>query len=238
MRRIGWFFGCIVISTAALVNAEDALQKPSISVTGTVETKVAPDLVVWSISLVDRNKNLREAKAMNDEKVKAVIALRDQLRLEEGDLETGHVSIQREYERDQSGQRTGEFKNFVVNRHVTIRQPDLDRFDEFLDALVGSADMDMNFHFETSKMHEVRAETRLKALKAAKDKAEALAVIANSRIGKPLKIDEHPTDGGRSSFTNNMAFSHSAPTADQASDTFIPGAIRVQVTIHATFELK
>ncbi|MDP6357972.1 MAG: SIMPL domain-containing protein, partial [Planctomycetota bacterium] len=87
----------------------------SISVTGTVETKTAPDLIVWRVSLTDTGKDLRAAKATNDEKVRSVIALREKLGIEEGDLETGHLSIRREYERGQHGYRK-QFRHFVITR--------------------------------------------------------------------------------------------------------------------------
>jgi hypothetical protein len=71
---------CVFISGAA-VAAEEAKPSRQISVSGTVEAKTAPDRIVWHISLRDTDKNLQEAKRRNDERVKAVLALRDKLSL-------------------------------------------------------------------------------------------------------------------------------------------------------------
>ena len=241
--RYGRTLGCL---TAALVGVvvcggaawgQEAPRERSISVSGTVETQTAPDLVVWRISLTDTDKDLRAAKTRNDKRVKDVVALRRKLRLDEGDLETGHVSIRREYERDQQGRR-GDFKHFVVSRDVTIRQRDLKRFDEYLDTLVAAGEMELSFSFESSRIHDVRAETRLKALQAARDKAKAMAAVVGVKLGPVLTINEHPEVNRSASPWSNAGFVESRPAVDLATETFVPGAITVRVTVYATFALE
>jgi uncharacterized protein YggE len=227
---------CLVVFSVVSVDAAE-MPVRSISVTGTVQTKTAPDLIVWRISLMDTDKDLRIAKQANDEIVKAVLALRDKLEIVEGDIETGQVSIDREYERDQHGQR-GAFKHFSVRRSITIRQRELNRFDEYLDSLVASAEMEVGFSFESSKIHAIRSETRLKALAAAQEKARAMAQVVGAELGKVLTIKEHADNWGQSSPRSNSISIQSMPAIDAASDTFVPGAISVSVTVHADFELK
>ena len=226
-----------LVLTAA---ADDENPTPSISVTGTVETKIAPDQIRWSVTLMDTDMDMRTAMARNDERVKKVVALRQQLGVGDEDMDTGTVNIQREYERGPQGER-GDFKGYTVRRNVTIRQRDLKRFDEFLDSLVASSDMEMYFNYESSKMEEVRAETRLKALKVARDKAQAMAEVVGSKLGKPLSIDED-MQGGRFTETNARLSNYSTvqgmPSTDLSTEKFIPGAINVKMTVYATFALK
>ncbi|MBN2180846.1 MAG: SIMPL domain-containing protein [Sedimentisphaerales bacterium] len=226
--------GLILLSGTVVLAAEGSPVR-SISVTGTIETKTAPDHILWQITLTDTDVNMLEAKKRNDEKVKAVVALQEKLGIAEGDLETGQVSVNREYERN-----TRAFKHFLVRRGVTIRQRDLKRFDEFLDSLVSSTEMEVWFSFESSSMYEVRAETRLKALKAAQEKAKAMAEVVGARIGRVLTINEHAqADQRQGSMLSNTAWVQSTPpTVDLASDKFVPGAITVKVTVYATFELE
>ena len=229
----------LVLLLAASGIASAQLEEPirGISVTGTVETKAAPDLVVWRISLMDTDEDMREAKRRNDEKIKSVVALRETLGVGNADFETGRISIRREYERDPHGRR-GEFKHFVVSRSVTIRQRDLKRFDDFLDALVSSAEMEVSFTFESSRIHAIRAETRLKALQAAKEKAAAMAEVVGAKLGRATRIDEHGQSGSWQNFSFNASHIQSTPTVDLATDRFVPGAISVQVTVYATFALE
>ena len=228
---------CLAVLLGNAGCGEEPPRIRTVSVSGSVETKTAPDHVVWRITLTDADKNPRLAKAKNDEKVKSVVALRKKLRLGEGNLETGSVNIRREYERDDRGRR-GDFKHFVLSRNVTIRQRDLKRFDEFLDTLVTSAEMEVSFSFGSSRIHDVRAETRLKALQAAKDKAAAMAKVVGARLGPVLTINEHRQGDRWSSPASNRAFVHSSPGIDLATEKFVPGAINVRVTVYATFELE
>lgn len=100
------------------------------------------------------------------------------------------------------------------------------------------AEMEVNFSFESTHVHQVRAETRLKALKMAKDKATAMAESVGAKLGRVLTINERAKDGGWQNPASNSAFIESTPPVDVASDKFVPGAIKVQVTVYATFELE
>jgi len=228
-------WGLVLSFGSSLWAADETVR--SVSVSGTVQTKIAPDLIVWRINLTDADKDLRAAKAANDESVKAVLALRKTLGIAEGDLETGQVLIQREYERDEHGQR-GAFKHFAVHRSITVRQRELNRFDEYLDSLVASSEMEVDFSFESSKIHDVRAETRLKALTAAKNKAQAMAEVVGAKLGKVLTINEHADNQSFASPWSNSIAIQSVPSVDSASETFVPGAISVSVTVYAVFELE
>jgi uncharacterized protein YggE len=227
----------LMLTWGAVAVAEDTKAVREISVSGTVEAKTAPDRAVWHISLRDTDKNLQEAKRRNDERVKAILALREKLKLPEGDLETGHVGVYREYEQTQRGER-GNFKHFVVSRDVTIRQRDLKRFDQFLETLLASSDMEVNFQLESSRFHEVRSQTRLKALQVAKEKAAAMAAELGGKLGPVLKIEEYRPRETWQSPISNAGFTESAPTPDQGSETFVPGAISVRATVYVTFELR
>lgn len=232
-------FVLIFLTTPALAQADGSFVR-SISVTGTVQTQVAPDMVVWRINLSDEHEQLAEAKAASDENVKAILKLRKKLDIEEGDIQTGTMSIRKEYHEDDRGRRK-DFKGFRVYRSITIRQRDLSRFDEFIDAFVASADLEVSFSYQYSKIHETRAETRLEALKIAKDKAAALAEVSGAKLGKVLTIDEHGQGGNHrfhNQFTQNAVVPVRPPGVDQSSATFIPGAIDVKMTVYATFELE
>lgn len=226
----------IYLATTAALGADESAVR-GISVSGTVETKVAPDQILWHVSLSVLDTNLARAREKSDAQVKSVVALREKLGIAEGDLETGPVNVNREYERDQRGIR-GNFKGFLVSRGVTIRERDLKHFDEFLNTLLSSADMEVYFNYESSRLRDVRAETRLKALQAAKEKAAAMAEAVGARLGKVLSINEHsPSESGRNPFSN-VAYVQSTPSPDLATDTFVPGAISVPVTVYVTFELQ
>jgi uncharacterized protein len=230
--------GMVFVADRAAWGGEDRPVR-SISVSGTVETKVAPDQIVWRINLMATDTNLAKAKGHSDEQVKSVVTLRNKLGIAEGDLETGPISVNRDYERDPRGAR-GNFKGFIVNRGLMIRERDLKRFDEFLDTLVASTDMEVYFSFESSKLRDIRAETRLKALQAAKQKALAMTEAAGAKLGRVLTINEpSASQSGRDPISNsNSLYVQSTPPADVATETFVPGAISVSMTVYVTYELE
>ena len=147
------------------------------------------------------------------------------------------MRISREYERGQHGQR-GAFKHYRVSRSVTIRQRDLKRFDEYLDKLVASSEMEVSFSFESSQIHTLRADARLKAMAEAKKKAAAMANVVGAKLGKVLVINEHSPGRSYLSPASNAVFSRSSPPVDAASERFVPGAISLQVSVYVTFELQ
>jgi len=237
MRRgITLTFTLLCLLCASAVAQEQAPVR-SISVSGTVESRTAPDQIMWQINLIDTDKDMLVAKTQNDEKIKAIVALQGKLGVGKIDFETGQLSIRREYERGAQGRR-GAFKHYVVKRRVTIRQRDLNRFDEYLDAFVASAEMEVDFDYISSRIHEVRAETRLLALKAAQEKAAAMAAVVGAKLGAVITINEGASEHRHQrALLANAAVVESTPDSDLATETFVPGAITVSITVHATFEL-
>ena len=68
-----------------------------------------------------------------------------------------------------------------------------------------------------------------------------MARAVGTRIGKVLTINEHaPGGGGQQPLSNNMRMDRFRinPTVDKSSQTFVPGAISMRVTVYATFELE
>ncbi len=237
-RTTGSILAGMALALATSLPAANGTPR-TISVSGTVDAQAAPDQIVWSIHLSDFNPDLQQAKAENDARIAAVLALRKKLDIAEGDIETGYLNIRRIYERGDYGQQ-GAFKHFSVSRLVTIRQRDLKRFDEYLDTLVASSDMEVDFRFESSRIHEVRAEARLEALKVARQKAEAMAAALGEELGQVQSIDEHSPNGGSNpwgGYASNSAMPSIQLGPDVVSERFIPGAIGVHMTVYATFSI-
>ena len=236
MNRIVCLTVCLMVLGFDAGRAEDAGPARTISVTGTIERQVAPDYISWQIKLTDIDKKLLRAKSASDDNVKSVVSLQKKLKVAEGDLETGPVRIQRVYERLARGER-GEFKHFSVDRSVTIHQRELNRFDEFFNALVASADMDMDFVYRSSKLPEVRAEMRLEAMKIAKKKAADMAAAVGASLGRVLIIDEHKPRNRYLPMLSN-AMTPGGLFDNMSSNIFVPSTIREVVNVYVTFELE
>lgn len=228
-------------------NAEE-IQR-TVTTTGTITTRVSPDVIVWHIGIKDTDKSvLVNAKKRNDEKVRRVLKLIRSLEVSPEDLQTGTLDVRREYEYDSRG-RNPEFKEFVIERGITFKQRNLIRFDEFFDKLIGAGDIEASFSFESTRFHELRKETRLKAVRTAKEKAKAMCREAGAKLGKPITISEVPqnapsyasrnTHGYYSSLSNNISSAsiNTEAEIDTTIGSFAPGAIEIKVSVHAVFEI-
>jgi hypothetical protein len=229
--------GCVFVSTVAL--AEDARLSPRhVSVTGTAVARVQPDTVVWRTTIRRTHRELAAAQQACDEGVKQVLALREELKLKREDLQTGYLSVEKVFDRDRAGNTTS-FRHFEVVRTITLRQRDTSRFDEVLARLIGAADVEVTYSLESSDYHKLRAQTRLDAVKAAKEKAAAMTELLGARLGRVLRIAEPEENWSPYSSISNAAFT--APRqleADEAPGTFAPGAIEIRVSIEVDFEIE
>jgi uncharacterized protein len=235
MVRSLCFISFLVLGVA---NAEETKLSPRhVSVTGTAIARAQPDTVVWQITVRRTNRDLAKAQADCEETVKKVLALRGQLKIKPQDAQTGYLSVHKVYDRDQAGNQTS-FRHFEVVRSITLRQQDTTRFDEVLTQLMETADVEVSHHLESSDYHKLRAQTRLEAVKAARDKAAAMTELLNAKLGRVLRIAEPKESYSPFSGMSNTAFA--APRQaepDEAPGTFAPGSIEIRVSIDVDFEI-
>lgn len=231
-------FGCMLASSIAAAQ-ESSFSPRRVSVTGTSVTRVQPDTVVWNVTVRRTNRDLAKAQEECNETVTNVLALRSQLKIQPEDAQTGYLSIQKVFDRDQFGNVTS-FRHFEVVRTVTLRQSDTKLFDEILARLVATADVEVSYQLESSEYHKQRAATRLEAVKAARDKASAMTELLGAKLGRVLRIAE-PRETSGSHFSNVSNSISAAPREvepDDAPGTFAPGAIEIKVSIDVDFEIE
>ncbi len=230
----------VLVGTVAWAEENEETPTPTISVTGTSVTRVAPDVIAWHINVLDESKDMALAKKSNDGKMKVLMAVVAELGVKPEHVMTSQLSIRKEYEQDQRGRRLG-FKHWVVSRRVTLRQHDLDRFDEYFGKLASAGDMEMSYSLESTDIHALRWDNRQKAVRLAKEKAEAMLEVLGAKLGKPMKVDEHgpqsPYGIGSNAVSNNASFTMGNAPDDAINGTFAPGAIEVRNTVYVTFEI-
>ena len=228
----------LLLASSSVVAEENRFSPRHVSVTGTSLVRVQPDIVVWQITVRRTNRDLATAQIACDETVKKVLGLRTELKLKSEDAQTGYLSIQKVFDRDQHG-NVASFRHFEVVRSVTLRQADTTRFDEVLAKLVEAADIEVSYQLESSEYHKMRAQTRLEAVKAARGKAAAMTELLGAKLGRVLRIAEPQESWGSPAIANNFAYS--APRQaepDEAPGTFAPGAIEIKVSVEVDFEIE
>ncbi len=229
----------LVFACAATSAVPDFTRERTVSVTGTAITRTTPDTVVWHVTTAAQHRDLVRAKEDSDEQMQAILTTARELGVEPDDLQTGYLSVDKEYEYDSYGNQ-GAFKHFAVTRQITIKERDTTKFDEFLTGLVRSADMEVRYTLESSRIHELRAETRLKSVAIAREKAEAMAGELGAGLGEVLTITEQVDWGYGNMMANNWSWDDSGGAAaiDATTGTFAPGSIEVRVSVGTVFGLR
>ncbi len=218
--------------------AEDVTR--SVSVTGTAVAKVKPDTVVWTIIVTNTDANLKVAREANDEVTRKVLALRAQLEINAADIQTGNLHIRKVFERDRSGNQ-GAFRHYSFQRTIMLRQRDITKFDDVLQDLTGTENVEISYSLESSNFHKVRRETRLRAVKVAKEKAGEMTSLLGAKLGHVLAIDETSAGGDswRGLSTSNTAFLSGPPAQpDDIEGTFAPGSIDIRVSVNIRFAIE
>jgi uncharacterized protein YggE len=227
-----------LVTFAHRARAEDATR--SVKVTGTAVAKVKPDMVVWTVNVTNTDPNLKVARETNDEGVRKILKLRGELGIDAKDVQTGNLRIRKVFDRDRSGNQ-GAFRHYSFQRTIVLRQRDTAKFDDVLQNLTGTENVEISYSLESADFHKVRRETRLRAVKVAKEKASEMTTLLGAKLGHVLTIDESSPgrDPWRGSPTSNAAFYSGAPAQpDDIEGTFAPGSIEIRVSVNIRFAIE
>ncbi len=213
----------------------------SITVTGDAEVKVAPNLVVLSLSVETTEKTVAKAKAANDQRMARTLDVLKKVGIAPKDLQTDRVTI--DPVRDSGSYSKPEPDGYVVRKAlvVTLREPA--QFEAVLTAVLeaGTNRVD-DIEFRTTELRPLRDQARALALKAAKEKATAMAGELGMKVGKPQAINEQPTWWGMGGMRARMGGMAQNVMQDrgggEASDTFAVGQIAVKAQVSVTFDLE
>jgi uncharacterized protein YggE len=234
--------------------AQDVDKMPVITVTGTAEVEVAPDEVSVSLEVTKTDKDLQTAKRLNDESVGKILELTRRFAVSPQNVKTNSISVGMKYETvrdpknkiyDEDGDEIGNrvFKGYEVSKTIVVKLTDISRFEQFFEDVLKTGLTEVgNVSFETSKFRENRVQARELAMKAAREKAVAMAAAINQTIGKAIYIQEGIATGGIGISANgNRGLSNNFTVSGGSSGistTFAPGAIKVEASVTISFLLN
>lgn len=238
------FFLPIVLPVFAQSNFVSVPADPAsnrlITVTGTSVTPIDADIMVWTITSTDRNRELGAAKANNDRKIEGVLEHVKQLDVKPEDVQSGSLSVNKRYQEDRNRASYNplEIWYYEVVRSVSVRVDGLERFDEFLESLIALEDVEAQFQLDSSKILEARFDNRLEAVRMAKKKAEAMLNELGAELGPVRTVREQAQNDympmQTQAFNNVVAYDGGG---GDAAGTLSPGTIEVKTTVEVVFEI-
>jgi uncharacterized protein YggE len=231
--------------SAAGVFAQDAVDRPLITVSGQAEIRVPPDEVVFTLEVQSVDKDVLAAKKKTDESVKQVFALARDNKINSDDVQTSYISVEPKYNREEVdyGEARGVkrvFLGYAVSKTIAIRLKDISRFDPLLsDVLKAGVTTVSNVEFRNSQIRKHRDQARAMAITAAKEKASLLAREIGQTIGPAHSITEGVINRYSSGMVQNSSSVISGDLSASESDSAIaPGLISVTAQVTVSFKLQ
>jgi hypothetical protein len=235
------FVLCLSAAAQAQLKTDLAL----ITVSGQAEVIVVPDEVVFTLEVVKMDKDLSVAKEQNDESIRQILALARRFAVAPRDVKTDYISVEMKYntdiineddDSDIKAKVKREFVGYEVSKTVILRFTNIARFEEFFSAVLQagvSRVSDVSFRTSQIRMHKDQA--RSLAIRAAREKATALAREIGQTIGKAHSISE---EGEGRSMSANTTTLVGGRFSDDENSTIAPGTIRVTAQVSVSFILQ
>ena len=202
-----------------------------ISLTGSGEASVAPDLAIVSFAVTGSGKELAPTRDDVNQRSSAVLAKLRDLGVAEGDLNAPDVGIHPEYDY-RRGQR---LIGYRVVRSMTAKVRDLDRLGDVLDGLVGAGANEVHGAQMSAADPSAAEHAALgSAVAAARAKADEVATAAGVTIGAVARIEEESELAGPPMpRMRMMAMSESADASTEvaAGDLTVARRVRAWFTI-------
>lgn len=243
-----FLLAAIVILPVARGFSQPIAQPPQINVSGSAEVKVAPDEIYLSAAVETRNESLEQAKKQNDDSISKALAFLKNSGIKEKDVQTDYINVQPNYNRDYSKTRA---EYFTVQKTIQIKLTQVDSFEKVLTGLltngVNSVD---GIEFRTSQLRKYRDQARAMAIRAAKEKADAMVSELGAKCGKVYNINAY--DGGgwwspgrywagrgyNNAFQNAVQNVSTAPSAESSDSTLSVGQISVSASVNVAFLIE
>lgn len=261
---------CMFLVFAILFSSQPSNAKPlteedsstpkdtTISVTGSADVMIVPDEVVITLGIDTRDKDIVKAKTENDKRVNQILNIAKEFKIDSKNIQTdyidirpGDISIKPIYE--------GYYEKidpvnmgYVARKKIVITLKDFSVFENFITEVVkNGAEYINGVEFRSSELRKHKDNARELAIKAAREKADAMSGALGQKAGKAVFIREDQESywswhdswyGGSYRSTPNLASNYlvnaAQVTESSGSQGIEPGKIKVSARVSVDFSLE
>jgi uncharacterized protein YggE len=243
-RRAGLLGGILLLLVslpAGVCWGEQTPPPRTVATAGESIVYVTPDEVIVQFGVETFGEALDKAKGDNDAQSARLVKAIAALGVEKKDLQTDNLQVEVEYKGNHPYEG---IRGYIARRGYSVKLRDTKLFEKLVDAALKNGANQVNgFEFRTTELRKYRDQARSMAIKAAKEKAVALAADLACGIGKPQQIAEGYEGyfGGYNLRMNAMAQNsmQSVPAGGggEGEETLPLGQIAVRAQVNVTFEL-
>ena len=234
----------LILLTSARAFADD-VQLRSVTVSADASIYVVPDEVILYVGVESFDAQLDEAKTQNDQASAKLLKAIKQLGVEAKYIQSADMEVDIKY-RDSVRPSSG-IEGYFARRMYSVTLKEVKEFEAAIDAaLKNGANRLAGFEFRTTELRKHRDKARAMAIKAAKEKATALARELDCKIGSPRTINENSmgyygwsgTRWGRNAYMSQSQNTMQNIDSGGQDDGNLPlGKIAVRAQVSTTFDL-
>ncbi len=205
-----------------------------ITTTGEAIVYAAPDEILLDISITKEAADIVTAKRENNALSASTISYLKNQGIADQHIQTQYLSV-----RPVKSHRSKVVDYYTASQTIAVCIKDLSKYERIVDDLLMMGVTSIGSpRFRNTEMRTHKDKARVKAIKAAKEKAILLAESLGQSIQKAHKITEIKTNryAQPSAYSNSTGSDASASGSDGAS--FAPGQIEVRATIEVSFLLN
>lgn len=219
---------------AAPVQQSDQPQNPqprTISVTGSGQVTLAPDLAYIYIGIHSQAANVSDALKENNDKAQAVSSALSEMGIEAKDIQTSSFNIYPQQNYGPSGEAL-ELQYAVDNTvYVTVRQ--LQNLGQLLDVVVRSGANSINgISFDVNDKSQAVSEARRLAVESARSQAEEMASVAGVELGELQTMNVYTSSPVMSTYEGKGG------AYDAASVPISAGQMIIRVEVNAIYVIR
>jgi uncharacterized protein YggE len=175
--------------TAPLPSPSFLEEKGTIQVTGQAQLTVPADVARISLIVETEGSTAADATGENARRMDAVIRAIRGLGIDGLDIETFGFTLRPEYEVSRDGTGTRTISGYRVQNNIRVMLPDVDATGRVLDEAVGvGANRVANLQFQASDTRAARLEALGRAVRSAREQAEAIASAMGVALGQALEV--------------------------------------------------
>jgi uncharacterized protein len=230
-----------ILATLVLVTStfpQSNSDRPLVTVSGQGEVLVVPDEVVFNLTVSTLEKGLPAAQKKNDGVVAKVLELARTYDIPPAHVQTGYINLEEKYSDEEATRKPSVFLGYQVTKKISLVLRDVKKAEALLADIFKSGVTRINdVSFRSTQIRRYKDQARALAIKAAQDKASALAREIGQTIGKAYTISEEGTNfGGLPNASNSMR--SVGESYSESESTIALGQISVTARVVVSFELK
>lgn len=215
--------------------AQQADKQPvkKIEVNGSAEMEITPDEIYFNISLREyvKGKNKVEISTLEKQLQKAIA---------DAGISKADLTIENVYGNNfEILRKKKDPQEFMARKQYRLKLTKLDKINEILGAVDAEGIENTRIaSYSSSKMEAYRKEVKIKALLAAKEKAEYMLTAIGNKMDGVIEIQEMNTDNYTDVRPMMMANYKSAAGSEDASSDIDFKTIKIRAEVRAVFAIK